>query len=292
MSSNAHIIRSPGQYIYIPSDSRERFLTSPASPGSYFASHDIRWAGLSNLTNGYRVERKDVVTPQILYVLEGSGQLRIKKGANRKLRKGDVFIAPTVSEYSYWTDQNWNIMWINFNPRSKWDRLIGSQPHVHKATWLNELHYEMEACLKETNRRWADSSSALHCHVNLIVLYLQRELGVKNPDSAKSHRILENIWNEVQLHIDKAWNVDQLAELAHMSKSGFQRIVKKHTGLNAMQIVHTMRMENAGTMLLYTDYTLDTISRTVGYSDQFAFAKAFKRHTGTSPGQFRAQNKN
>jgi AraC-like DNA-binding protein len=135
--------------------------------------------------------------------------------------------------------------------------------------------------------RRTDSAAVLHLYADLIVHYLQRELGKENTVATE----LERVWNEVQHHIARKWTVTELALQVGMSRSCFHRIVLEQTGSTPMQVVQTMRMERACTMLLYTDYTLGSIAEAVGYEDQFAFSKAFKRYAGTSPGQFREQQK-
>ncbi|MHA6631621.1 helix-turn-helix domain-containing protein [Pseudonocardia sichuanensis] len=45
----------------------------------------------------------------------------------------------------------------------------------------------------------------------------------------------------------------------------------------------------AGRLLRSSDVSLDTVAGRVGYSSEFAFAKAFKRHVGIAPGRYRRQ---
>jgi AraC-like DNA-binding protein len=45
----------------------------------------------------------------------------------------------------------------------------------------------------------------------------------------------------------------------------------------------------AARLLRDTTDPLAAVAHTVGYSSEFAFAKAFKRHHGTAPGTYRRQ---
>jgi AraC-like DNA-binding protein len=45
----------------------------------------------------------------------------------------------------------------------------------------------------------------------------------------------------------------------------------------------------ASSRLRQTDDSLYSVARRVGYVSEFAFAKAFKRQFGVSPGQYRRQ---
>jgi AraC-like DNA-binding protein len=46
-------------------------------------------------------------------------------------------------------------------------------------------------------------------------------------------------------------------------------------------------MEHGKMLLAHTDYPLAIIADRLGYATPFAFSKAFKRWSGTSPKQFR-----
>jgi transcriptional regulator GlxA family with amidase domain len=54
-------------------------------------------------------------------------------------------------------------------------------------------------------------------------------------------------------------------------------------GETPMGMVTKLRMKNAMEMLVGTDYTVEQIGYLVGYTNRFAFSKAFKRFYGTSP---------
>jgi AraC-like DNA-binding protein len=46
-------------------------------------------------------------------------------------------------------------------------------------------------------------------------------------------------------------------------------------------------MTTAAGLLRHTDAPVGTIAGRVGYTSEFAFAAAFKRHHGTAPGRYR-----
>ncbi|MGE4489791.1 MAG: AraC family transcriptional regulator [Kiritimatiellales bacterium] len=282
MKSKARIFRSDEEYVYIPNDSKERFLTSPDPSNHPLLDQDIQLAGISDLTSGYHVTRCRYPGHLIQYTLSGSGMLKAN-GQTRELKPGDVFCAPWKSEYSYRTDHEWRILWLHLRPRSKWDKLIDRQPHVHRAAWMTELERLMEGYIGEINRRRTDSSILLHSYSHLIVNYIQRELGKENPVTF----ILERVWNEVQQNVAHKWTIQELAETAGMSRTCFYHAVSEQTGATPMQVVHTIRMEHACARLLYTNHTVDSIAEAVGYEDRFAFSKAFKRYAKVGPAQFR-----
>jgi two-component system response regulator YesN len=54
-----------------------------------------------------------------------------------------------------------------------------------------------------------------------------------------------------------------------------------------MKMVTRLRMERAQELLIMHDVPISVISDLVGYRNQFAFAMAFKKFSGVTPGQFR-----
>jgi AraC-like DNA-binding protein len=287
MKLRGRTVQMKEQYIFIPASTRERFLNSPPPPLPFLLNNDIEWIGLSNATNGFRADRHDLKTHFILYTTDGHGYVRIGNRPYQTLQKGTVLIAPAISEYSYWTDRKWDIMWAHLFTGSIWNKLIGKEVQLRKAVWADNLEREMESYLAEMHRFRTDSVRALHSHVDLIVLYLQRELEKNHPRTTAAHRALEAVWNEVRGNLSYPWEIRDLANLAHMSRSALYRAAKNQTGHPPLEIVHSMRMEHAGTLLLHTDYTLGVIAEKIGYNNQFSFSCAFKRYTGQNPSQFR-----
>ena len=51
------------------------------------------------------------------------------------------------------------------------------------------------------------------------------------------------------------------------------------------------RMTRAQQLLRTSTAPLPAVAREVGYDSPFAFAKAFKRHTGDSPGRYRTSQR-
>lgn len=81
-----------------------------------------------------------------------------------------------------------------------------------------------------------------------------------------------------------------MADLAAMiatSPPHLHRLTLKHHGQPPMTMVTGLRMRRAEAMLRGTGYTLAHIAAALGYETPFAFSRAFKRHSGRSPKEFR-----
>jgi AraC-like DNA-binding protein len=93
------------------------------------------------------------------------------------------------------------------------------------------------------------------------------------------------------MHNDPAhtWTVRELADEASMSRAAFSRRFHALTGQPPMTYLTRWRMTLAVQLLRNSAVSVDTVATRVGYTSEFAFANAFKRHFGTPPGRFRRQ---
>jgi AraC-like DNA-binding protein len=85
------------------------------------------------------------------------------------------------------------------------------------------------------------------------------------------------------------WTVDELAKLSNMSRATFARVFQQVLGQPPVKYLADWRMTLARDLLLAQDRTLAEIAGQVGYSSEYAFATAFRRHHGESPGRWRQQ---
>jgi AraC-like DNA-binding protein len=87
----------------------------------------------------------------------------------------------------------------------------------------------------------------------------------------------------------RAWTVATLAAEAQLSRAPFARRFTALIGQPPLTYLTWWRMTTAARLLQHTNQPLNTIANAVGYTSEFAFAHAFKRHHGTAPGKYRRQ---
>ena len=73
----------------------------------------------------------------------------------------------------------------------------------------------------------------------------------------------------------------------HMSVSWFIRNFKKYTGSTPMQFIVGIRINNAQMLLETTTYSINEISKIVGYDNQLYFSRLFHKLKGYSPREYR-----
>ena len=82
-------------------------------------------------------------------------------------------------------------------------------------------------------------------------------------------------------------NIDDYAASRGMSVSWFIRNFKKYTGSTPMQFIVGIRISNAQMLLETTTYSINEISKIVGYDNQLYFSRLFHKLKGYSPREYR-----
>lgn len=87
------------------------------------------------------------------------------------------------------------------------------------------------------------------------------------------------------------WTVEALAKAAGLSRAAFARRFLAELGVPPLRYLAELRMRRAAELLAEGDGSLAAIAAEVGYDSEFAFSRAFKRHTGEAPGAFRRRSR-
>lgn len=85
------------------------------------------------------------------------------------------------------------------------------------------------------------------------------------------------------------WTVESLADAVSMSRSGFAAQFTSLVGESPLRYITSWRMKKASHLLLRNE-PIAAVAQAVGYDTDAAFGKAFKKHMGRTPGEFRRQS--
>ncbi len=83
------------------------------------------------------------------------------------------------------------------------------------------------------------------------------------------------------------WTLTGLADRVAMSRSAFAERFRRLLGESPMVYLARWRMHQAAGLLRDGQESVATVAERVGYESEAAFAKAFKREVGVSPGAYR-----
>jgi len=155
------------------------------------------------------------------------------------------------------------------------------------ASFLNQLFEEAD---QQRNGRQVIMDRLME----LVMISLLREL-MENGDVKKgvlaglAHPRLSSVLRHIHNHPDQPLGLNKLAELALMSRSSFSEIFKQVIGNSAGDYVLEWKVQVAQD-LLKKGKPIQVVANTLGYSDQSAFTKAFKKKAGMSPKSWLNEN--
>jgi AraC-like DNA-binding protein/quercetin dioxygenase-like cupin family protein len=148
----------------------------------------------------------------------------------------------------------------------------------------------------EAERDAAGSAVVIDRLVDLLFVYALRAWLEQQHDAGPSTTWFGALHDPVvgpalrAIHEDPAhgWTVAELAQRSGLSRAPFARRFRQAVGEAPMTYLTRWRMSVAAD-LLATGERIAAVARQVGYDNEFAFAKAFKRVRGVAPGHHRRQ---
>lgn len=102
------------------------------------------------------------------------------------------------------------------------------------------------------------------------------------------HEAIQRSIHYMEEHYNQAVTVDQLAEVAGITRARYTQTFKEVTGRIPLEHLNGLRIERAQQQLLLTNDRMHDIALSVGYSNEYYFNRRFKRSVGVTPGQYRS----
>ncbi|MGG1554652.1 AraC family transcriptional regulator [Paenibacillus ferrarius] len=91
-----------------------------------------------------------------------------------------------------------------------------------------------------------------------------------------------------QLHYTEELRIHGVADAFGLHRSYFSHAFTQKVGISPQQYIQRLRLQRAQQLLLQDpDLTVGEIALSVGYPDLYTFSRAFKRHVGCSPSDYR-----
>ncbi|MEO0587902.1 MAG: AraC family transcriptional regulator, partial [Planctomycetota bacterium] len=105
--------------------------------------------------------------------------------------------------------------------------------------------------------------------------------------TATLDRPLAPVLRALHRHPEYRWTVDELADVASMSRAAFAARFRRIVGESPARYVGRLRLGRAADMLAVTTDPVGSIAEAVGFDSPAAFTRAFSREYGMSPRQWR-----
>lgn len=148
---------------------------------------------------------------------------------------------------------------------------------------IRELHREFELVQQASN---LIRKSLLMVFCGQVLRYHGTELALLGGGKDKGKYHLPHILQYMRANMDTV-TLPSLAEVFHMSEGYISRYIRTQSGQTFSYLLTQMRMSRAEEMLRNTDFSIDKIIETVGYTEKSHFYRTFSNRNGMSPMVYR-----
>ena len=98
---------------------------------------------------------------------------------------------------------------------------------------------------------------------------------------------MEKAIEYVRLNYCNPIKVTDVADYVCVNRSYLYTLFNEYLHMSPQKFLTTYRITKSLELLHATDYPIESIALSSGYSDALVFTKAFKKHTGMSPSAYR-----
>lgn len=232
---------------------------------------------------------------QIIYVASGKAYFHFDTPENETIvPAGNVvlFRPKELQKYEYYGKDKTEVFWIHFTGSDVKNilRKYGFADKQRVFSVGTSLEYEriFKRIISELQKCQSD-------YEEMLMLLLRHLLIVFNRELTREH-VLKNEYMDREMELTVSYfstnynldiNIEEYASSKGMSVSWFIHNFKKYTGETPMQFLTSIRITNAQILLETTTYSVNEISRIVGYNNPLYFSRIFHKRKGYSPQQYR-----
>jgi AraC-like DNA-binding protein len=147
--------------------------------------------------------------------------------------------------------------------------------------------------LEEINKKEENYEAVCQNLLEVIMLCMLRHNNLSIVQS--SNVLLNSECARIKKYLDANYaeniTLDTLAALSHMNKYYMAHAFAKYMGVSPITYLLQKRIEEGKSLLSSTSHSISQIATSLGFSSQSYFSQAFKKATGRTPVQYRAECK-
>lgn len=225
------------------------------------------------------------------FVTRGSGMLRID-GRTFSLSAGDVFLIPAeqMSYYEASADDPWSYSWAGLTGlrATRYIRqIMAVAPEQYVLRGLDTKKY---AASIQRAAMLCGTSAASYFRAETVLYELFSYFASDLPAISVSG-YAPSLAARVKFYLDAKYTeklrIDALAEQFGVHPNHLSRAFQKAYHISPKRYLQTLKLEKAAQMLTATDSPVALVAESLGFEDPHMFSKAFKKHWGISPMEYR-----
>lgn len=247
--------------------------------------------GYERCSPGYEYGPKFRAYQLIHFVLSGSGELHIDEHVF-SLASGDVFIIPAgkIAYYKASTDDPWSYAWIGFlgiSSKTYVYQLMSSLDNIYIINDIDTIKYKdcIFNILSLKNNTTCDYLRANSILLNIMSMLFD-DINFDESSWGKN-----SIADDVKFYLDTNYaeklKITDVAKFFNIHPNYLTRIFHSKFQLSPKQYLTDLKLSKSRKLLVTTESSIAVIANSLGFEDQLAFSKAFKKHFSLSPSEYR-----
>ena len=246
---------------------------------------------------------------ELVIVVRGEAWQHLQ-GRNYPVAPGDVYILHDRSRHYFHHIRELEIINVMYDP-ARLPLPMGQLRQLpgYSALFLLEPHYRQRhqfssrlrldpAALEEARRLTGDMirevsagqpgrGVLLLARLLELMTFLARQYGRMRTTAGQELLRIGNVIGALEREYQRRWTVDEMAHMAHMSRSTFLRVFRRAFAQSPVEFLIERRLEGARRLLRDTDRSITEIALEQGFSDSNYFARRFRQAAGMTPTEFR-----
>ena len=272
-----------------------------------------------DLDNDYFINRVELKKPEekhthrfveMVYTLSGRGVHRIED-RDYHVGSGDMLLINYHCCHTVTPIENLSYVDIMLKPEYVSDTLKGTEDiflllHLSDFSDLSNriikenllLHFDgTEKKRIEMLLDWTREEQTTHAPAGELIIYsaLSMLLSLVFRKMTENQRTKVSINDQLLAYLERNCGdrllIKDIAAKCGYTTEHFSRIFKAYTGKTPVSYIKDCRMNKSNKMLLETDKSIDTIISECGISNRTEFFKSFSERFGTTPLQYRKNQK-
>lgn len=168
--------------------------------------------------------------------------------------------------------------------------------------YLTELYYTIALMLMSYTNRWeADQEIGASGLMQLEVhrtwgeafRYLEDTAGNlfsvrRSGEQKRAAGVIDRICIYIEENLDQDLSLVRLADVIHFNPSYLSRLFKQERGINLSEYIEELRVRQAKELLRRGELKVAEVGSLIGYVTPQSFTRVFKKWTGTTPQEYRA----
>ncbi len=247
---------------------------------------------------------------ELVFILNGQGT-QVLEGNEYLVSAGDVFVLQGNQRH-YFKEASHveivNLMFDGINHPEIMNSKI-RQLEGYKALFILEPQYRAKHHFKNMLRLKRNELATIELILNTmfleqenkqegyqliltnrleeLIILLSRHYSNIETTKAKTLVRISKVIDYIENKYSENIFIEELSDMAYMSKRNFMRIFKGAVGLTPIHYLKQVRLQNARTMLRETNFQVSEISDMCGFSDSNYFIKCFRQAYSTTPYKYR-----